>query len=90
MRQVALKIRNTQSAFELLTDEDLIEACIYQLGSLETNYRHLIKQAKQRYAANQAPPKEEKGQDEQLDSMVPIGGTGPDYGVVLQTQQKTG
>lgn len=40
------QLRNVQNRFDLYTDFDLTESCIYEMEALEARYRYLIKQAK--------------------------------------------
>lgn len=40
------QLRNVQNRFDLYTDSDLTEACIYEMEALEARYRYLIKKAK--------------------------------------------
>lgn len=47
IRDVCARIDAVQSRFELETDPDLIEGCIYELESLRAQYRFLLKTARQ-------------------------------------------
>lgn len=40
------QLRNVQNRFDLYTDFDLTESCIYEMEALEARYRYLIKKAK--------------------------------------------
>ncbi len=40
-------LRNAQNRFDLYTDFDLTDSCIYEMEALEARYRHLIKRAKE-------------------------------------------
>ena len=42
------QLRNVQNRFDLYTDFDLTESCIYEMEALEARYRYLIKKAKNR------------------------------------------
>ncbi len=46
------ELRSVQNRFDLLTDFDLTDACIYEMEALEARYRFLLKEAKQRHAQN--------------------------------------
>ena len=37
-----------RSQFDILTEDDLIDACCYQLKSLTTRYGHLLREARQK------------------------------------------
>ncbi len=43
------QLRNVQNRFDLYTDSDLTEACIYEMEALEARYRYLIKKAKNQH-----------------------------------------
>ena len=47
-------LRNVQNRFDLSTDFDSTDACIYEMEALEARYRYLIKKAK-RERAEKAP-----------------------------------
>ena len=47
IKKVKEQIRNVQNRFNLYTDFDMTDACIYELGALEARYRYLIKRARQ-------------------------------------------
>ena len=46
IRQVRKELDAAYSKFQLCCDEDLIEACIYEMQSLTRKYQNLIKTAK--------------------------------------------
>jgi hypothetical protein len=50
IREVRQQLDGVQSYFALETDEDLLEAAIYQRDALEARYRYLLRQAKEREA----------------------------------------
>lgn len=39
-------IRTLEQSFELQSDPDLIEACIYEINANKARYRHLLKEAR--------------------------------------------
>ena len=47
IREVSRLIACNDCWFELESDENLIEACIYQRGELNSRYRYLLKSARQ-------------------------------------------
>lgn len=47
IRDICGRIDAVQSRFEMETDPDLIEGCIYELESLRAQYRYLLKTARQ-------------------------------------------
>ncbi len=47
IREVCAQIDRVQSRFAMETDPDLIEGCIYELGSLRAQYRYLLREARQ-------------------------------------------
>ncbi len=47
IRDICARIDAVQSRFEMETDPDLIEGCIYELESLRAQYRYLLKTARQ-------------------------------------------
>lgn len=47
IREVCAQIDWVQERFEQETDPDLIEGCIFELESLRSQYRYLLKNAKQ-------------------------------------------
>lgn len=46
MREVCDQIISTQMWFQMEDDQDLIEACIYQMEVLNARYRYLLRKAK--------------------------------------------
>lgn len=46
LEDIKLRLKIVKDYFDLSTDEDLIESCIYEMESLETKYNYLIKKAK--------------------------------------------
>ena len=46
------ELKSVQNRFDLLTDFDLTDACIYEMEALEARYRFLLKEAKQRHMQN--------------------------------------
>jgi hypothetical protein len=61
LREVRRQLAGLQSYFALETDEDLLEAAIYQKEALEMRERHLIKQAReQNMVAQELPIETEK------------------------------
>lgn len=49
-------IRTLEQSFELQSDPDLIEACIYEINANKARYRHLLKQAKREGISCTAEP----------------------------------
>ena len=47
IRDVCARIDAVESRFSLETDPDLIEGCIYELGSLRAQYRFLLRHARE-------------------------------------------
>ena len=54
IKEIKEKLRNVQNRFNLYTDFDMTDACIYEMESLEARYRFLIKKAKKE-KAEQSP-----------------------------------
>ncbi len=48
MEEVKAKLKHANTEFNLQTDFDLIESCIYNIESLEKRYNYLIKEARKR------------------------------------------
>ena len=46
IRDVCARIDAVQSRFDMETDSDLIEGCIYELESLRAQYRYLLRRAR--------------------------------------------
>ncbi len=44
---VKAQLRNVQNRFDLYTDFDMTDSCIYEMEALEARYRYLIKRAKE-------------------------------------------
>ena len=47
IREVCAAIDAVQSRFQMESDPDLIEGCIYELESLRAQYRYLLRTARQ-------------------------------------------
>lgn len=47
IRSTIIQINSVRRWFDTESDADMIEACVYQLESLEARYRYLIKLAKE-------------------------------------------
>ena len=47
IREVCAAIDAVQSRFQMETDPDLIEGCIFELESLRAQYRYLLRTARQ-------------------------------------------
>lgn len=47
IEEVKAQLRNAQNRFDLFTDFDMTDACIYEMEALEARYRYLIKRAKE-------------------------------------------
>ena len=47
IREICSRIDAVQSRFQIETDPDLIEGCIYELESLRAQYRFLLRTARQ-------------------------------------------
>lgn len=62
IRSTLSRLNAARLWFDSESDPDLIEACVYQIESLEASYRYLLKQAKQAGLTNdvfaQAEPEE--------------------------------
>lgn len=41
-----LRLDTARNRFEFLTDSDLIDSCVYEIQSLDTQYRRLLRKAK--------------------------------------------
>ncbi|MDR2752854.1 MAG: DUF2508 family protein [Oscillospiraceae bacterium] len=50
IREVRRQLEGLQSYFALETDEDLLEAAIYQRNALEARQRHLLRRAREQGA----------------------------------------
>jgi len=48
LKDVTTQLKRIYQHYNLLTDEDLIESCIYEMQAINARYSHLIKIAKQR------------------------------------------
>lgn len=46
VREICARMDAVQSRFEMETDPDLIEGCIYELESLRAQYRYLLRTAR--------------------------------------------
>lgn len=46
IRDICARIDAVQSRFDMETDSDLIEGCIYELESLRAQYRYLLRKAR--------------------------------------------
>lgn len=47
IKQTQRDIENVYDRFQNLTDEDLLEACIYELQALKSKHSYLMKKAKE-------------------------------------------
>lgn len=47
LASVREQIEICRARFDLLSDEDLTEACIYELSALQSKYRYLLKKVKE-------------------------------------------
>gem|GEM_PF-597678 len=56
IREVCRQIDNTHALFALESDEDLLDAAIYQLEALNARYRFLLKRARETRAEATALP----------------------------------
>ena len=56
LREVRRQLDALQSYFALETDEDLLDAAIYQREALQARYRYLLRLAKESGAAATEPP----------------------------------
>jgi hypothetical protein len=48
LRDVQHRLKCAQERFDQLTDYDLLEACIYEMESLQAQYRYLLRQIRAR------------------------------------------
>ncbi len=48
IRDVCARMDNVNTRFSMESDNDMIEACIYELESLRAHYRYLLRLAKSR------------------------------------------
>lgn len=48
IESVKAQLKNAQNRFNLFTDFDMTDSCIYEMEALEARYRYLIKQAKEK------------------------------------------
>lgn len=46
MESVRLELNRAYTAFNMADDEDWVEACVYEINSLQARYNYLVKQAK--------------------------------------------
>lgn len=64
IREVCRQLDNVNSRFEMESDGDLIESCIYEMEALRARYRFLLRQAKdQGIKAAGLPPLAEKREE---------------------------
>lgn len=63
IRSTLARLNAARLWFDSESDPDLIEACVYQIESLEASYRYLLKQAKRAGLTNDvfAVPDEDEG-----------------------------
>jgi len=47
IRQICRQMELVENRFSLETDSDLIEGCIYELQSLQAQYRYLLRRARE-------------------------------------------
>lgn len=47
IREVCARLDNVNARFELESDSDLIEACIYEMEALRAQYRYLLRTARE-------------------------------------------
>lgn len=43
-----MRLKSAHSRFDFVSDEDMVESCIYEIESLESRYQHLIRRAKEK------------------------------------------
>lgn len=55
IRSTLARLNAARLWFDSESDPDLIEACVYQIESLEASYRYLLKQAKSSGLTNDIP-----------------------------------
>jgi len=58
IREVRRQLEAVHACFALETDEDLLDAAIYQREALQARYRYLLRLAKETSAVAAAPPVE--------------------------------
>lgn len=46
IQEVCAQLDGVQARFEMESDSDLIDACIYEMEALRARYRYLLRQAK--------------------------------------------
>lgn len=55
IREVRQRLENVNARFDMESEGDLIESCIYEMESLRARYRYLLRQAKQQGVAAGQP-----------------------------------
>ena len=60
IREVRRQLEGIHAFFALESDEDLLDAAIYQREALQARYRYLLRQARETGAAAAGPPVEEE------------------------------
>ena len=53
IREVCVEMENLEQKFQMVSDSDLIDSCIYQLEALRARYRYLMRLAKETGLSNQ-------------------------------------
>jgi len=56
LREVQRQLDNVQSCFAMESDDDLLDAAIYQREALEARYRYLLRMAKESHATTRELP----------------------------------
>ena len=56
LREVQRQLDNVQSYFSMESDDDLLDAAIYQREALEARYRYLLRLAKESHASTRELP----------------------------------
>ncbi|EEG30877.1 hypothetical protein CLOSTMETH_01498 [[Clostridium] methylpentosum DSM 5476] len=90
LEDIQYRLTAARNAFDMLTDADLIESCIYQMESLEVKYNFLIKQARGLgLKHSELVCDEERIDYADVRSVEHCGGHGNRHVLVLQKHSKT-
>ncbi len=70
IKKVSMQIAQAESRFQMASDEDLIDSCIYEMEALNAQYRYLLRKAKEE-GISQEPFRAERASDCCLNAGTP-------------------
>lgn len=69
IKKVSAQIARIETCFQMTSDEDLIDSCIYEMESLNARYRYLLRRAKE-LGVSQEPFRAEQGSAQYIPAQI--------------------